>query len=134
MKDLTKKLSNNLVQVVKLLADGQFHTGAALGGELKITRSAISKLVQKLIQHNVPIVVIKNKGYQLKSPFVPVDLTWLKQNIDQDQFHIEVFENIHSTNDYLKNLPGDTIPRICLAEMQTAGRGRFNRPWHSPFG
>lgn len=45
---------------------------------------------------------------------------------------IEIFESLASTNDYLKE-SGNT-PCVCLAEMQTAGRGRMERQWHSPFG
>lgn len=48
-------------------------------------------------------------------------------------FHI--FTTINSTNQYLKqnHCPKDSI-EICLAEEQTAGRGRFGRQWVSPFG
>jgi BirA family biotin operon repressor/biotin-[acetyl-CoA-carboxylase] ligase len=45
---------------------------------------------------------------------------------------IEIFESLASTNDYLKE-SGNT-PCVCLAEMQTAGRGQLERTWHSPFG
>ncbi|TCP17409.1 BirA family biotin operon repressor/biotin-[acetyl-CoA-carboxylase] ligase [Nicoletella semolina] len=46
-----------------------------------------------------------------------------------------VFQEIDSTNEYLLNhchaLPCGSI---CLAEMQTAGRGRRGRQWYSPKG
>ena len=47
---------------------------------------------------------------------------------------------IDSTNNFLKRLDRNCIPTnqqniiLCCAEMQTAGRGRFNRAWISPFG
>ena len=47
-----------------------------------------------------------------------------------------LFETIDSTNRFLKTLPPTTIPltiSCCIAEMQTAGRGRFGRAWYSPF-
>ncbi|AUI67005.1 MULTISPECIES: biotin--[acetyl-CoA-carboxylase] ligase [Glaesserella] len=44
-----------------------------------------------------------------------------------------VFEEIDSTNEYLlthhKTLPSGSL---CVAEMQTAGRGRRGRQWYSP--
>lgn len=51
-------------------------------------------------------------------------------------YQIEIFETLPSTNDYLKQFYGKNKNKIkiCLAEMQTNGKGRFNRRWHSPFG
>ncbi|MDK1025568.1 MAG: biotin--[acetyl-CoA-carboxylase] ligase [Gammaproteobacteria bacterium] len=49
--------------------------------------------------------------------------------------NIEVFLEIDSTNSYLykKSLTGES-GILCLAERQTAGRGRRGRNWVSPFG
>ncbi len=44
---------------------------------------------------------------------------------------IEIFESIDSTNDYLLHY-ARYDKHICLAETQTAGRGRENRAWYSP--
>ncbi len=46
---------------------------------------------------------------------------------------LEVFWSLESTNTYLMNLENTEL-RICLAETQTAGRGRRGKPWTSPFG
>ncbi|HEV2613185.1 MAG TPA: biotin--[acetyl-CoA-carboxylase] ligase [Gammaproteobacteria bacterium] len=46
---------------------------------------------------------------------------------------LEIFEAIDSTNTYLLNY-ARYDKQICLAETQTAGHGRENRSWHSPFG
>lgn len=47
---------------------------------------------------------------------------------------LEILETIGSTNDYLKECGDQKQMSICLAEMQTTGRGRMERQWHSPFG
>ena len=49
---------------------------------------------------------------------------------------IEVHSLIDSTNDYLmRRLPNQlTQGQVCLAEYQSAGRGRRGRQWISPFG
>jgi BirA family biotin operon repressor/biotin-[acetyl-CoA-carboxylase] ligase len=49
---------------------------------------------------------------------------------------IEVFAELPSTNQYLleAELPRPGLADVCLAEFQTAGRGRLGRSWHSPFG
>ena len=49
---------------------------------------------------------------------------------------LEIHECIGSTNSHVMaklEVPEDTI-HLCLAEMQTAGRGRRGRSWVSPFG
>jgi BirA family transcriptional regulator, biotin operon repressor / biotin---[acetyl-CoA-carboxylase] ligase len=48
--------------------------------------------------------------------------------------HLEVFAEIESTNNYLLDQPAPPAGRfrVALAEHQTAGRGRRDRPWHSP--
>jgi len=57
--------------------------------------------------------------------------------------HIEIFETIPSTHDYLKNKLKNNAKNsiahtisspfdFCLAEYQSAGHGRFDRKWISP--
>lgn len=45
-----------------------------------------------------------------------------------------VLPTINSTNSYLLNLPSLEVHSgyVCIAEEQTAGRGRQGRSWHSP--
>ncbi len=53
----------------------------------------------------------------------------------ESPFQLEIFESIASTQTYLQQADFSKNPlRICFAEMQTAGQGRFDRSWHSPFG
>lgn len=49
---------------------------------------------------------------------------------------VEVHSLIDSTNDYLmRRLPNQlSTGQVCLAEYQSAGRGRRGRQWISPFG
>lgn len=47
--------------------------------------------------------------------------------------HIDIFDEIGSTNDYLNTFtPKNQTPRVCLAEKQTKGKGQFDRTWQSP--
>jgi BirA family biotin operon repressor/biotin-[acetyl-CoA-carboxylase] ligase len=49
---------------------------------------------------------------------------------------IDVFAELPSTNSYLlaAEQPAPGLADVCLAELQTAGRGRLGRSWHAPFG
>ncbi|HSO83608.1 biotin--[acetyl-CoA-carboxylase] ligase [Thiocapsa sp.] len=49
---------------------------------------------------------------------------------------LEIHTEIDSTNRYLMReaATGASCGTLCLAECQTAGRGRLGRPWISPFG
>lgn len=49
---------------------------------------------------------------------------------------IEVFAELPSTSSYLlaAPLPEPGLADVCLAEFQTAGRGRLGRSWNAPFG
>jgi len=58
----------------------------------------------------------------------------LRQNGFSSPFNLHVLQTVDSTNRYLKDLPVSSHIEICCAEMQTQGRGRFGRHWHSPFG
>ncbi|MCP3673598.1 MAG: biotin--[acetyl-CoA-carboxylase] ligase [Gammaproteobacteria bacterium] len=47
---------------------------------------------------------------------------------------LEIFPNIDSTNSYLFHQPLDEKIKICIADEQTAGRGRRGKNWYSPAG
>lgn len=72
----------------------------------------------------------QKKGFIALSKDKIVSLLTLPKKITLD-----TFLKIESTSDFLKKHPKDIENiHVCLAEMQTHGRGRFNRNWHSPFG
>jgi len=50
------------------------------------------------------------------------------------EIFLEVFESLDSTNTYLLNVEFNLQHRVCLTEVQTAGRGRLGRSWASSFG
>lgn len=51
-----------------------------------------------------------------------------------ESFNISVFENLDSTNAYLKQLAksGENSGTVIIADSQTFGHGRFDRKFHSP--
>ncbi len=51
-------------------------------------------------------------------------------------FDIEIFDSLSSTNVVLKKMAADNTPegKLIIAESQSAGHGRFDRPFFSPAG
>lgn len=127
-------MATNLTQIVTLLNDGEFHDGPSIGQHLNISRTAVWKVIKKLQKYRVPIQAIKGKGYILQHPLLLLDKEKMEKGIKAKSVHIDLFEQIDSTNDHLKTIHNPSQVNICIAETQTKGKGRFQRPWHSPFG
>lgn len=119
--------------LLRLLADGQFHSGEQLGEQLSVSRAAVGKHVQALKALGLEVYSVSGKGYRLAVPLQLLDQTRLSEALAPNR--AELVPVIGSTNqhwfDVLSRLEkGD----ICVAECQTAGRGRRGRQWISPFG
>lgn len=130
---MKKNVSKNLTKVVHILSDGKYHDGAAIGKAMNISRSAVWKIIKKLKNYGVPLNSIKNKGYALNEPLVLLDASLIKDQLDFEIKNIHLFEQIESTNDYLRMNHKNKSMSICLAESQTNGKGRMERAWYSPF-
>lgn len=134
-----KKLTVNLKQLITLLGDGNFHSGSALGEKLSITRSAIWKSIAQLQELGIIVESVKGKGYRLAQPLLLLDATQIEHHIQTTEKNklakLELLHSLPSTNDYLKEkLTLAQTAYICLAEQQSAGKGRMGRTWISPFG
>jgi BirA family biotin operon repressor/biotin-[acetyl-CoA-carboxylase] ligase len=131
---MIKKLNTHLVKVVNLLNEGGYHDGTTIGEKLHLTRSAVWKIIKKLQGYGIKIDSVKGKGYSLLEPLILLDFNKIKKNMPDAKVDMSIFENIDSTNEYLKSIKKSKSIKICLAEQQTQGKGRLNRDWHSPFG
>lgn len=131
--------------LVAALADGRFHTGDELGERFGVTRAAIWKAVRKLTELGLEVHSVRGKGYRLSEPLTLLDAGVMRgclSPVNRDRLHeLEILPVIDSTNAHvmrrirsgsLSLLPGQT--HVCMAEMQTAGKGRRGRQWVSPFG
>ncbi len=124
--------------IIEILGDGLCHSGTKLGQLLGISRSAIWKQIKQLIDWGVPIISFPKQGYQLKQELILLDEKKIKEELQKEQWtnavNLHLFSSIDSTNRYLKDLAISSDLDLCCAELQTQGRGRFGRNWHSPFG
>ena len=122
---------------LRLLADGNVHSGTALGEVLGVSRAAVWKQLQQLEQLGLNIVAVAGKGYQLQAP---LDLLSSSELMSFDyhsaaRLSYHVFSEIDSTNNWLMQSPSvaNNEVSVCVAELQHAGRGRRGRQWQSPF-
>ncbi|NOT84420.1 MAG: bifunctional biotin--[acetyl-CoA-carboxylase] ligase/biotin operon repressor BirA [Methylococcaceae bacterium] len=127
-------------QLLRLLADGQFHSGSALAVQLGISRSAVWKHTQSFSALGLEVMAISGKGYRLEAPLSLLAVDALKAELTpftQSKLGaVEIFEQCDSTNNYLMSeaRQGRVASKVCLAEYQAAGKGRRGRQWVAPFG
>ncbi len=135
-----KILNQNFIQIVKILNDLKYHDVDLISKHLNITRTSVWKEIKKLKKYNVSINSIDDKCYKLYQPLILLNIEQIKfllryKNLRYKNIDLDILEKTKSTNDYLKQfLCQKQKIKICLAEMQTQGKGRMQRKWYSPFG
>lgn len=130
---------DKLKTLLTILSDGEFHSGEAIGNELNITRAGVWKLVRQAKNTGFSIQGISRQGYKLMQPISFLSAkkinSFLSDECKSNLKCLEIFNEIDSTNTYLlqRIYEFSKIPRACLSELQTQGRGRRGRLWHSPY-
>jgi BirA family biotin operon repressor/biotin-[acetyl-CoA-carboxylase] ligase len=125
--------------LLTLLADGRFHSGEELGRALGVSRAAVWKSIQVLPLQGVTIDAVQGRGYRLREPLELLDPSAIAAAVDpalrRELGPVEVLFEVDSTNRRLMTQAAGAVQgSTCLAETQSAGRGRRGRPWLSPFG
>jgi len=126
-------------QLLQLLADGRFHSGARLGHVLGISRSAVWKHVHFLQQRQVDIHAVRGRGYRLAQPVELLSRSIIIKNMSAEASaslaQLYLLTEVDSTNRFLlaRARDGGVSGEACLAEYQSAGLGRQGRSWVSPF-
>lgn len=119
--------------LIELLADGNIHSGQQLGESLGMTRAGINKHIQTLRSWGIDVQTVAGKGYQLDAPMNLLNVDSVNKNIKGEP--ASVIPVIDSTNQYLiQRISELKSGDVCIAEYQSAGRGRRGRQWISPFG
>lgn len=134
----TATLTPHTLAVLRQLEDGQFHSGEAIGRALGITRGSVSNALAHIDEFGLEVHKLHGRGYRLASP-----VQWLSRETILDAlgpqaraFALEVVDETGSTNTDLMQAANQGAPSgtVRVAELQTRGRGRRGRDWHSGLG
>jgi BirA family biotin operon repressor/biotin-[acetyl-CoA-carboxylase] ligase len=115
-------------------------SGTALAARLGVTRAAVWKQIEALRALGAPIEAAAGSGYQLEHPLELLDADRIRGELDTAARArvdaLDIHWQIDSTNSELLRRPLGPTPQVqvCLAETQSAGRGRRGRIWQSPLG
>lgn len=124
------------LELVRMLADGRFHSGEGLGRLLGISRAAVWKRLQSLAEHGIDIERVRGRGYRLPGGLSLLDRDLVVQQLGQYAGAVDIDVRIEtgSTNVDALYAAREGLARPCavLAEYQAAGRGRRGRVWASP--
>ncbi len=131
--------------LIAALADGRFHTGDELGAQFGVSKAAVWKAIRKLDEFNLDVHSVRGKGYRLSEPLcllsAPQLLAQVSPSRREQLGDIEILHSVDSTNSHLmRRVQSGTLDlsvgrcHVCMAERQTAGKGRRGRQWVSPYG
>lgn len=127
-----------LAELIRVLADGNFHSGEQLGATLGVSRAAIWKQLKHLEELQLDVEAVPGLGYRLNRCIDLYDATKLadayrkRASLDAS---FEIVATTGSTNSDLVGLAeqASRTPRFLFAEHQRAGRGRRGRSWVTPY-
>ena len=121
--------SHQLVYQI-LARENDYISGEKIGEELNLSRTSIWKAIQRLQQEGLEIDSIKNRGYKL----IQGDL--ILPDFIQEKTNLTILykpETKSTQTDAKEGIEGGSQGNtLYLSTCQTAGRGRFQRPYYSP--
>jgi len=138
-KTNTKPKMNTLTfPILRLLADGRFHSGEDIAQHFKVSRTTVWNALQEAEALGVEIFSVRGRGYRLPEPIQLLERELVLEAIGEQRawFKLEVHDHLESTNSYLMKLAAQNAAHAsCVAaSLQTRGRGRRGRIWQAGLG
>src|SRR5437773_10881680 len=124
--------------LLRMLADGRFHSGERLRTALGLSRGGILTLIRRIEALGLRVVKVRGRGYRLAEGldlFEPDALVAELKNVSPE-LCIEVLDECPSTNTVLAERAAGGAPHgtVLACEHQSAGRGRRGHSWVSAVG
>jgi BirA family biotin operon repressor/biotin-[acetyl-CoA-carboxylase] ligase len=124
--------------ILRLLADGRFHSGEDIASHFGVTRATVWNALQDAEALGVQLFSVRGKGYRLPEPVHFLDTERIGAGLGKhrDTYALEIHDRMDSTNSYLMRAAsaGAAHGTCAVAELQTAGRGRRGRAWQAGLG
>lgn len=131
-------MKNLAIKTLKLLADGEFHSGEALARTLGMSRASVWHAVRDLDAAGLDVFRVRGRGYRLAQSLSLLDRDDILRQLGADAvaFTLEIMAGVSSTNTLVMARAAQGAPAILViaAEWQEAGRGRMGRTWHAGIG
>jgi BirA family biotin operon repressor/biotin-[acetyl-CoA-carboxylase] ligase len=125
-------------QTLRLLADGDFHSGETMARALGITRSAVWYGIREISGAGFQVEKVHGRGYRLERAVSLLDAERVRHDpgVHATGIVLEICDTVDSTNTQLMLRAAQGAPSglALAAEAQTAGRGRRGRVWQSGIG
>ena len=124
--------------LLRLLADGATHEEATLMQALGLSGTALARAIDALGERGLELESLRAGSVRLPRPLDLIDRTRLESPLAPEHRArlegIELLDEVDSTNARLLAARGPAAGhwRACLAEFQSAGRGRRGRVWQAP--
>ena len=146
------KLSFNMINaltfpILRLLADGRFHSGEAIAEHFNVTRTTVWSAIQEAQSLGVEVFSVRGRGYKLPEAISMLNQEEILNAIGQERawFKLELHDALESTNTYLMKKANPSQVQLLggqlaahatcvVAELQTAGKGRRGRAWQAGLG
>ncbi|HKY01135.1 MAG TPA: biotin--[acetyl-CoA-carboxylase] ligase [Burkholderiales bacterium] len=117
--------------LLRRLQSGRIISGETLAHSLGLTRSVFVRLIAQCRAAGIDIRCVRGRGYFIDGGLDLLDADALKAALP---CKVEIVDECDSTNTRLLEHTGETVPRLYVCEVQTAGRGRRGNRWYSGVG
>lgn len=124
--------------LLRLLEDGEFHSGEAMARQLDVSRASVNNALSEAEDYGLTLFRVRGRGYCLVDPPQMLDAASIARRLGSqgENFRLTILERAPSSNTLLmremaQGAPGGTVLAV---EWQSGGRGRMGRTWHSGLG
>jgi len=124
--------------LLRILADGRFHSGEQLGRALGLSRAGVRNLVGRIEALGLRVIKVRGRGFRLAEALDLFESDVLAAGLKKisPELRVEVLDECPSTNTLLAERAAAGAPHgtVIVCEHQSAGRGRRGHSWVSVVG